>query len=154
MMVPVPFVLWSLGIAFLMFCLLLAFKAVAGGPKGRAGQGMEPQCGAALLARPASRCARLPSTVPPTVSSCHARCAERRLGRPLSFGSSGGEDDAGLHPHHQLLHGADDDEPGPNGFGGSGYGNGAMHGGKHGRADRDVELSGLVLKTYAADHAA
>lgn len=108
MMVPVPFVLWSLGIAFLMFCLLLAFKAVA----------------------------------------------ERRLGRPLSFGSSGGEDDAGLHPHHQLLHGADDDEPGPNGFGGSGYGNGAMHGGKHGRADRDVELSGLVLKTYAADHAA
>ncbi|KAL4445297.1 hypothetical protein ABPG77_011122 [Micractinium sp. CCAP 211/92] len=108
MMVPVPFVLWSLGIAFFMFCLLLAFKAVA----------------------------------------------ERRLGRPLSFGSSDGGEDAGLHPHHQLLHGADDDEPGANGFGSNGYAGGGMHGSKHGRADRDVELSGLVLKTYAGSHAA
>lgn len=72
--------------------------------------------------------------------------AERRLGRPLSFG---GEEDAGLHPHHQLLHGADDDEPAANGFGGGG-----ALGGKHGGPGGDLELSGLVLKTYAANHAA
>ncbi len=90
----------------------------------------------------------------PACPSCPARRAERRLGRPLSFGSSDGGEDAGLHPHHQLLHGADDDEPGANGFGSNGYAGGGMHGSKHGRADRDVELSGLVLKTYAGSHAA
>lgn len=53
MMVPVPFVLWSLGIAFFMFCLLLAFKAVAGrlGGLARAGGHGRAGCGAQLGAQ-------------------------------------------------------------------------------------------------------
>ena len=31
MMVPVPFVLWGLGLAFFMFCLLLGIKGITGG---------------------------------------------------------------------------------------------------------------------------
>ena len=39
MMVPVPFVLWGLGLAFFMFCLLLGIKGITGGWVGGWGCG-------------------------------------------------------------------------------------------------------------------
>jgi hypothetical protein len=38
MMVPVPFVLWGLGLAFFMFCLLLGIKGITGGWGGWVGE--------------------------------------------------------------------------------------------------------------------
>lgn len=67
---------------------------------------------------------------------CTVPGAEWRLGRPLSFDGSSG---AAGHAHTRLP----SDDSAAEGYMGAAYGSNGAGG--------DLEMSGLVLKTYAAD---
>lgn len=71
----------------------------------------------------------------PNVRS-HGPCAERRLGRPLSFDPSS---EAAAHTHMQLP----TDDSAAEGYMGAAYGSNGAGG--------DLEMSGLVLKTFAPE---
>ena len=72
----------------------------------------------------------------PNPPHLHVPCAEWRLGRPLSFDGSSG---AAGHAHMRLP----SDDSAAEGYMGAAYGSNGTGG--------DLEMSGLVLKTYAAD---
>jgi hypothetical protein len=130
MMVPVPFVLWMLAVAFFMLCLLLAIKLIAGGWRGWPAVMRLPRTAYLVHAGLAvgvsghsevisgrTTCPRLP------------RPAERRLGSKLSLSGA----DEALHTHSRL---PVEEEP-------------EQLVGAAGAWGPEVELSGLPLKTYA-----
>lgn len=144
----------TVGIAFAMLCTLLVFKAIAGallagkrlGWQGSVtGGSTDGACWQGWVGRQhhmrisgAHAPHRMLITNPNTLHTLpqHWR-VERRLGRPLSFDPSS---EAPAHAHVRL---PSDDSAAEEYVGAAGYGSNGNGG--------DLEMSGLVLKTYAPD---